>query len=221
MERPLLVLDSASPVVGVALARQGQLLASDHEGLRSSSRRLLPMIDGCLERGDTTLEGLAGIVVLAGPGSFTGLRVGMATVLGLHQATGIAVTTVPTLEALAFGSSDELITVVDVLRGDWAAQWFSTGELQGPAERLSRQRLIALAERHRARLRGFGASALDGEVPLPAGDDPEDLAEQAARHLSERELEWNPAGLISPLYFRPPATTPPGPPKRLLQFRKE
>lgn len=96
-----MALDTASPVVSVAAARPSGVIAERREELRRSSVRLLGMIDEVLAEAGVRVAGLAGVVVLAGPGSFTGLRVGLATALGLHQATGVAATAVPTLGTLA------------------------------------------------------------------------------------------------------------------------
>ena len=71
---PLLVLDTASPTVSVAVAAGGRLLAERREPIARSSVLLLPMIDEALAEAGAALGDLAGLVVLAGPGSFTGLR---------------------------------------------------------------------------------------------------------------------------------------------------
>ena len=66
---------------------------------------------------------------IAKPGSFTGLRVGLATVLGLHQALGLPATALPTLEVLGClgpGDGSTVVAVVDALRGEWFAQRFES-----------------------------------------------------------------------------------------------
>jgi tRNA threonylcarbamoyladenosine biosynthesis protein TsaB len=66
------------------------------------SERLLPSIDRVLADAGTALAGLDGLAVSLGPGSFTGLRIGLSTVKGLAYATGLPVVGVPTLEAMAW-----------------------------------------------------------------------------------------------------------------------
>ena len=66
------------------------------------SERLLPAIDAVLADAGTTLERLDGLAVSIGPGSFTGLRIGVSTVKGLAYATGLPVIGVPTLMAMAW-----------------------------------------------------------------------------------------------------------------------
>ena len=114
-------------------AQVGQIQSQCHHGhvhpskvLRSSAD-ILRLIDETLEQADTRLHRVGGLVALAGPGSFTGLRVGLATVLGLHQALGIPATTLSNLEVLAFsgGGDRELrLGAVDALRGEWFVQPF-------------------------------------------------------------------------------------------------
>ena len=65
------------------------------------SERLLPTIDRMLSDARIDLMALSGLAVSIGPGSFTGLRIGLSTVKGLAYATGLPVVGVPTLEALA------------------------------------------------------------------------------------------------------------------------
>ena len=65
------------------------------------SERLLPTIERMLCDARLDLNALSGLAVSIGPGSFTGLRIGLSTVKGLAYATGLPVVSVPTLEALA------------------------------------------------------------------------------------------------------------------------
>jgi tRNA threonylcarbamoyladenosine biosynthesis protein TsaB len=66
------------------------------------SERLLPAVDRVLQDAGVALDHLEGIAVSIGPGSFTGLRIGLSTAKGLAYATGLPVVGVPTLEAMAW-----------------------------------------------------------------------------------------------------------------------
>src|SRR5437763_14313129 len=136
MAPTFLALDTGSPRVSVALARDGALVASRWVEQERSSARLLAMIREVLDEagiGVSGLGGIDGIAVLRGPGSFTGLRIGLATVLGLHQATGVRATAIPSLPVLAAAAAGEaplapiVIAAVDALRGEWSAQAFAAG----------------------------------------------------------------------------------------------
>jgi tRNA threonylcarbamoyladenosine biosynthesis protein TsaB len=65
------------------------------------SERLMSAIDTLLRQSDLTLDAIDAFSVAIGPGSFTGLRIGLSTVKGLSYATGKPVVTVPTLDAFA------------------------------------------------------------------------------------------------------------------------
>gem|GEM_PF-172485 len=126
----VLAIDTGSPTVSVALARDGVILSQDVVDIGHSSRRLLPMIDATLADAGVAGADLSGLVALAGPGSFTGLRVGLATTLGLHQALGVPAAAVPTLPTLArtvlaeVDGPGRVFALVDVLRDEWACQEF-------------------------------------------------------------------------------------------------
>ena len=96
----LFAIDSGSPVSSVALAWDGELLTRKF-AVGESSKRLLPLLDEVLSEAGGRLEQLEGLVGLRGPGSFTGLRVGLATLLGLHQSLKLRAGTATTFEARA------------------------------------------------------------------------------------------------------------------------
>ena len=88
---------------GVALLAEDRLLASYALSVEAThSERLLPSIDRVLADAGLGLKDLSGLAVAIGPGSFTGLRIGLSTVKGLATTTGLPVVGVPTLEAMAW-----------------------------------------------------------------------------------------------------------------------
>jgi [ribosomal protein S18]-alanine N-acetyltransferase len=97
----ILALDAGSPRVSVAVGRNGTPLAARAVAQEHSSTQLLALIDATLRDAGAQPADLAGLVAAAGPGSFTGLRVALATALGLHQALGVPAQAVSTLAALA------------------------------------------------------------------------------------------------------------------------
>lgn len=224
---PILAVDSASPVVSVAVAVDGAVRAERVVEIGRSSERLLAMVDEVLsEAGLASPRELSGILALAGPGSFTGLRVGLATVLGLHQATGVPAAAVPTLPVLAAAvpaaPGEELrVAAVDVLRGEWAAQNFAPPadgqppQPLGDAGRRPAAELLAALAGRRATLVGFGVAALSEALAppeLPPGlrlVEPPPLAAPAARLAAAHPPAWAAGSLTRPLYFRPPAVTLP------------
>jgi tRNA threonylcarbamoyl adenosine modification protein YeaZ len=136
----VLALDAGSPWVSAAVGDGGTVVAARALPQERSSTQLLTLAAEALAEAGARPTDLAGIVALAGPGSFTGLRVGLATALGLHQALGIPARTVPTLAVMAAAAAvaaaglpvgtpagSLVIAAVDALRGEWSAQLFRAG----------------------------------------------------------------------------------------------
>ena len=102
----ILSMDTATPCSAVALTfgtrREGMVLASlSLTGNVTHSRRIFRAIDYLLKEAAVDWPSIAGIGVCLGPGSFTGLRIGMATAKGLAAAAGKVLLGVSTLDALA------------------------------------------------------------------------------------------------------------------------
>ncbi len=221
---PVLALDAGSPTVSVALGRGGEVLAARSEAISRSSKRLLQMIDEVLREAAVEREELGGVVALRGPGSFTGLRVGLATTLGLHLALGVPAAALPTLLVLAASAAKTLgekrvdrdgvvLAAVDALRGEWTVQPF-TGE---PPRALAEAETVpaaALTARGAAAIVGFGIDALPASSASQAPRllSPGPLAPVAIELLPRLTLDWDPALLTDPLYARPPAVTAPAAP---------
>jgi tRNA threonylcarbamoyl adenosine modification protein YeaZ len=218
MGSPILVLDAASPVVSIAAAEGGRVLAERTTELRRSSERLLRLVEEVLDEAGIGLGDLAGAAALQGPGSFTGLRIALATVLGFHQALGVPAAALPTLPVIAAAAAADGGTVhaaVDAMRGDWTVQSFrvAPGE-PGFPEPLAAAELrpgTELDDLAPGRLAGFGIRRLTETAAIELVEPPP-LAPVAARIASLEPPPWDPAGLTRPIYFRPPAVTLPRPP---------
>lgn len=99
----VLGIESATPVAAVALAGDGGILAERMVlNKRTHSVNLLPMIKAVLEESGIDRSSLTGIAVSGGPGSFTGLRIGMSTAKALAMVWGMPVVGISTLETLAY-----------------------------------------------------------------------------------------------------------------------
>lgn len=103
----ILGLDSSGIVASVALVEEDVLLAEYTVNYKKThSQTLLPMLDEVARMTDLNLETIDAIAVAAGPGSFTGLRIGSATAKGLGLALKKPLVAVPTVEALAYNLYD-------------------------------------------------------------------------------------------------------------------
>jgi tRNA threonylcarbamoyladenosine biosynthesis protein TsaB len=98
----ILAIDTATTVCGVAILRDGAILAEQWIEERSAhAERLFGLTDAVLRIAGVTPLACDAFAVAIGPGSFTGLRIGLSAAKGFHLATGKPVIAVPTLTALA------------------------------------------------------------------------------------------------------------------------
>lgn len=99
----ILGLDSSGLVAGAAILENDILLAEYTTNYKKThSQTLLPMLDEIRGMIDLDMAGIDAIAIAAGPGSFTGLRIGAATAKGLGLALNKPLVEVPTLEGLAY-----------------------------------------------------------------------------------------------------------------------
>jgi tRNA threonylcarbamoyladenosine biosynthesis protein TsaB len=107
--RARLAVEAATECLGVALVEGDRVLARALEDERSGAqaRRVLPMIQEILRAGGRALGDLEAFVVSRGPGSFTGIRIGLSTVQALAWPRRIPVIGASTLDAMACGAADE------------------------------------------------------------------------------------------------------------------
>ena len=120
MSRLLLAIDTTGEFGSLALAEDGRLL--EEVPLRSPEgfgHILFPEIERLLARHRLKITGVAGFAVAAGPGSFTGVRVGLTAAKGLAEATGRKVVAVSNLQALAsLGTKPLRAVAIDARRGE-------------------------------------------------------------------------------------------------------
>jgi tRNA threonylcarbamoyl adenosine modification protein YeaZ len=118
----ILALDTASPFPSVTLLLREEVWEETLSQDRRASEELLPAIGRCLLAAATTLSRCDRIAVCSGPGSFTGLRIGLATAWALGRAASVPVETVSTLEALAETArgrgASRVAAALDAGRGD-------------------------------------------------------------------------------------------------------
>jgi tRNA threonylcarbamoyladenosine biosynthesis protein TsaB len=101
----ILAIDTSTLTSGVA-AWDGRVIAERRARVTTHSDTLLTMIDDVLREAGWTVAALDGVACVSGPGSFTGLRIGLATAKGLCFAAGKPLACVTSLEALAARAPD-------------------------------------------------------------------------------------------------------------------
>jgi tRNA threonylcarbamoyladenosine biosynthesis protein TsaB len=165
---------------------------------------LMPRVDAVLDRAGIALGSLSGIAVSLGPGSYTGIRIGVVTAKALAYAAGLPLAGVPTLEALAAaaeasapvpaaapaGAADRLICAVIPARADevYAALYQRSDGALITRAAVTVMRLEALTER---------LGRYPGSVLL-AGDAPEMAARLAAALGPRLRAPEGPPGLLAP-----------------------
>ena len=99
----ILAVDTATRHQSVALLDETVLLAQkNQENCSSHASALIPAIQTLLASAQCPFSAIEGLAVSEGPGSFTGLRVGLSTMVGFRTVTGLPLVTVPTLEAMTW-----------------------------------------------------------------------------------------------------------------------
>jgi tRNA threonylcarbamoyladenosine biosynthesis protein TsaB len=122
----VLALDTSTEACTVALATGADVIAESVEIGRGHAQEILRMVDRVLALADATLSSLSGIASGIGPGSFTGVRVGVAVAQGLAFGAGLPVVPVTTLEALALQAigrgAERVLACLDARMGEvyWA-----------------------------------------------------------------------------------------------------
>lgn len=98
----ILSIDSSTPVAGIAVSDGHKLLGEVMINTKNThSEKLMPMVAQLLDDLQITIQDIEAVAVTCGPGSFTGLRIGMATAKGIVQGGGKKLIAVPTLDTLA------------------------------------------------------------------------------------------------------------------------
>jgi tRNA threonylcarbamoyladenosine biosynthesis protein TsaB len=185
----VLAFDTATPVATSALVRNGEVL-----GERASrASAVLADADALLREAGLAPRDLDALVVGTGPGSFTGVRMGLATARGLALALDLRVAGVSTLHAYAGGRP-----VIDARRGEV----FTSGPALARPDELDvrGQRLVGDgALRYRELFERAGAE-------VPPDDDPSH--QPAARLLVEHADSFGAVEDVDPLYLRAPDAKP-------------
>lgn len=156
-EKPpvILAIETATRAGSVAVSRGAEILASSRGDASSShSMDLIENIDLVLREGSVPLSDVDLFAAAVGPGSFTGLRIGLATVKSLAVALNQKCAGVSTLGAIAFatGESECTVALLPAGRGEVFAQMFSVRDGRviafDEAAHLSPQALVAKYEKH-------------------------------------------------------------------------
>lgn len=199
----VLALETSTSVCSVALSDGDRVVA--HATLdrpRAHAEHLVPMIADVLHRGAVDRKDLAAVAVSSGPGSYTGLRIGVSTAKGLAAATGAGLVSVPSLLALAYRAepfarrNDRIAAAFDARRDEVYVAVYrvtTTGTLTGSLVPERETAVVSLDEASE-----WLDADLDGSTFL-VGD--------GWRKKNRHGIAENPQRLLIPSDVRPSAST--------------
>ena len=218
----ILAIDTSGPVAGAAVLVDGRVrhaVSLDH-GL-THSETIMPAVDEALYGCGYQVKDMDCIACTAGPGSFTGVRIGVCAAKALAHAVGVKCARIDALEALAaahYGFSGTVCTILDARRSQVYGAAFTFAEGERP-QRVMEDCAIAIDEYFdrlpadgKLIFTGDGTAVNEARIRERFGDRaliaPAHMrylrAESAAYIASVTEDEWMDAAHLTPVYLRAP-----------------
>ena len=207
----VLAIDTSTLLSGVALWQDGRVLAERRRTVTTHSEALLPMIDEAFAEAGVAPGAVDAIACGAGPGSFTGLRIGLATAKGLCFALDRPLVMISSLAALAARAPDgRVLATLDALKGEVYAGLF---EVTGGVPRLEGRQEVLPPAKLAPRLDGVASVVGSGAQKYPelaararlldeeAGPRPADVARLAAVRAARGD--YDDLASAAPVYIRP------------------
>jgi len=225
----LAAVETSTALGSVALFEDGRLVAEDSRRVSNAhGESLLPMVSALFDGAGWAASDVARWAVGLGPGSFTGCRIGLATVKGIALATGASIVGVTSLDALAFGleGDDLVVSVVAGGKGELYLQATRGGRVVLAPSHLRigevAARVAALDAAGRVVVAGEAAvevdwSSLGARLALSIAS-PHDVPRAAVVGRITLERDGSPgvapdtpehADALEPVYVRPPDITMP------------
>ncbi len=220
----VLGIDTSAAACSAALWRDGAVLAREHVPMaRGHAEALMPMVERVM-RG-TPYEALDAVAVTAGPGAFTGLRIGLAAARGIALAAGIPAIGVSAFAAIAAAIPGDalagraLAVAIDTKRGDVYVQVFDEARRPlGPGRVAGAGEFAALLPRGPLCVAGDGAALVSAALDADTRDvswagerappDAAAVAALGADMLQAARRAGAPLPPAEPLYLRAPEATP-------------
>jgi len=193
----ILALDSSSSFCAVGVWQDGQVVAQAREPMeRGQDARLLPMIVDVMAQAGCGYPDLDKVAVMRGPGSFTGVRVGLAAARGLGLAAGkpvIGIDNFSIYQSLGASAGRNLLVVINSKRAELFCRYYPCGDAAHEACLMTQEEIQA-----------FIAAHPDTDI---VGDKEEPEALAVCALLAASIEAGNPAFLPRPLYVRAPDVT--------------
>lgn len=210
----LLAIDTSSFVLGCALAEKDKLVAEWTIARKlTHSARLIPHMDKLMEDAGVAKKEIEAVAVGKGPGSFTGLRIGLATAKMIAHIWQVPLIGVDTLEALAWnmaGANAFILPLIDAQRGNVYAALYSAYENIWPETSIEVapiEEVISAAVRHGGPIIAVGEGAdLYKEKLINAGIQlatPANRYSRAASVAGVAQMRWEEGKIDDPLTLLP------------------
>ncbi|MFK7839074.1 MAG: tRNA (adenosine(37)-N6)-threonylcarbamoyltransferase complex dimerization subunit type 1 TsaB [Bdellovibrionales bacterium] len=210
-KQKILMLDTAMDGCGVAVfdAQRDQVFEIYNDESYGQAQRLVPMVQEVLGQADVSFDDLSDVIVCNGPGTFTGIRIGLATAGTFGLALEVPVHSITSLQALALCASleeggSDFLTLVETRRQDFYCQYFDEkGNPQSDSQSLMQDNIV------------FGDCLLIGNAVLrfdPNGDYTHSKISRIDVGLIARLFASDRACFssdISPIYLRAPDVSQP------------
>lgn len=216
----ILALDTALGACSAAVISDGEIFSAYELRSREHAEAIMPMISQVMEQASLGYEALGAIAVTTGPGSFTGVRVGVSTARGLALATGLPLIGINSLDVMAHMALEKIDTgfdamgiVVDARRSEvYMSLYNDEGEvISVPAALSPEQAVETLPDKGQVVLAGSGgvlvadaASNMELSIDCVQSELQPDAVSLAEMALTRSPVE----GPLSPLYLRPPDAKP-------------
>lgn len=195
----ILALDSCGSSCGVAVAADGVVLARAEERmLRGQDGRLMPMIVETMKKSGLDFAGLDRVAVTRGPGSFTGVRVGLAAARGIGFASKkpvVGLDRFSIYRSLRASMSQNILVVIDSKRAELFCKFYPLNAAPHDACMMTEEQILAFLKDH--------------PVPERVGDRDtpnEDILSACIDLAAQADLQ-DPDFLPRPLYIRAPDVT--------------
>lgn len=211
-------IDTSTDLGSLALYEGESCVLEDSVFVRNlHGESLLPLISRAFDRVTWKPNDVARWGVGIGPGSFTGVRIAVATAKGIAIATGAELVGVTSLDALAYGiEGDVVVSVIDAGKGEVFVQARQGGRLLVDPTHLPLEEVAARVARASSGMRavivGQVASAIDWSTleaaPKLSCEPPYDLPRATAVGRIARRRAPDDVDTLEPFYVRPPSVVP-------------
>lgn len=204
----ILACDTTQGACSAALYQDGILAADIKPMQKGHAEALMPMLENLLSEAEIDVAAVDRLAVTHGPGSFTGVRVGLSAMRGLALATGAPLKTYSTLEVMARGTDTDLplLVAVDARRETFYAQSFAADlSPQNAPQALDVAAVLALNATRPLTVIGSGAPLLTAaDRQLVLGDAPDWPDAAILAEMAAEDSDWTDLPPAEPLYLRPP-----------------